>query len=596
MTRALITDPDLPAKAAAGRAEEIVRCIGCNVCIAHYHAGTPIVCAMNPRTGRERSLPRPSTSARRRRLVVVGAGPAGLAAAAEATRAGHEVVVLERNGRAGGQMSLAGWRRAAPRSRGGSGELPRPRRPLARRPARRASRARAGRRRRRDRRAAVPAGPPARGRFGRPVLGRAHRDRCRRVRRVVVADWGGDPSGLDAAEVLRAAGRDVTLAVASVAVGETLHQYRRNLYLQRLYRAGVAVLAAPRARRRRPAATRASATSSPAELETALPADLLVLALGRVPEDRARPRARRARPGRRGGRGLPLAEIARGGDPRGHAGGPPRVRVARVLTERSRFGMALSDARTGAHGRDRKPTRRARRARDRADRLRHDCPQAGGPASRRGPSAGVPRRPVARGRRGDRPVRAGRRRPRRQAAHRARTQLRGPPAADRPVPRDGRRQEPAPERPHRRRLLRAARRLDEPPAARRGAGRPPVRPRLVRHEGRRRGHDVRGRGARGRTASGSPATSSWRRTPTRSRSGAGALALVERGLSADAGIVTEPTAFEVWVACRGSSYADVTVPGRPGHAELAQPDWRDGGAVNAIEKALGRARLDPRPP
>ena len=68
-------------------------------------------------------------------------------------------------------------------------------------------------------------------------------------------------------------------------------------------------------------------------------------------------------------------------------------------------------------------------------------------------------------------------------------------------------------------------------------------------------------------------------------SGAGALALVERGLSANAGIVTEPTAFEVWVACRGSAYADVTVPGRPGHAELAQADWRDGGAVNAIEKA-----------
>ena len=56
---------------------------------------------------------------------------------------------------------------------------------------------------------------------------------------VLVADWGGDPSGLDAAEVLAAAGKRVTLAVASVAVGELVHQYRRNLYLQRLYRAGV---------------------------------------------------------------------------------------------------------------------------------------------------------------------------------------------------------------------------------------------------------------------------------------------------------------------------------------------------------------------
>jgi acetylornithine deacetylase len=68
-------------------------------------------------------------------------------------------------------------------------------------------------------------------------------------------------------------------------------------------------------------------------------------------------------------------------------------------------------------------------------------------------------------------------------------------------------------------------------------------------------------------------------------SGAGGTALVERGLKADAGIVTEPTGFNVWVACRGSDYAVIKVPGRPGHAEVHQPDWRAGGAVNAIEKA-----------
>jgi acetylornithine deacetylase len=68
-------------------------------------------------------------------------------------------------------------------------------------------------------------------------------------------------------------------------------------------------------------------------------------------------------------------------------------------------------------------------------------------------------------------------------------------------------------------------------------------------------------------------------------SGAGGTALVERGLKADAGIVTEPSNFDVWVACRGSEYCVVRVPGRPGHAEVRQPDWREGGAVNAIEKA-----------
>ena len=69
-------------------------------------------------------------------------------------------------------------------------------------------------------------------------------------------------------------------------------------------------------------------------------------------------------------------------------------------------------------------------------------------------------------------------------------------------------------------------------------------------------------------------------------SGAGGTALVEHGLRADAGVVTEPTGFQTWIACRGSDYGVITVPGRPGHAEVRQPDWRLGGAVNAIEKAV----------
>ena len=69
-------------------------------------------------------------------------------------------------------------------------------------------------------------------------------------------------------------------------------------------------------------------------------------------------------------------------------------------------------------------------------------------------------------------------------------------------------------------------------------------------------------------------------------SGAGGTALVQHGLRADAGIVTEPTGFDTWIACRGSEYGVVHVPGRAGHAEVRQPGWRDGGAVNAIEKAV----------
>jgi len=67
--------------------------------------------------------------------------------------------------------------------------------------------------------------------------------------------------------------------------------------------------------------------------------------------------------------------------------------------------------------------------------------------------------------------------------------------------------------------------------------------------------------------------------------GAGGTTLVDRGLAADAAIVPEATDFRVWVACRGTDYVQIRVPGRPGHAEVRQPPWRKGGAVNSIERA-----------
>jgi acetylornithine deacetylase len=68
--------------------------------------------------------------------------------------------------------------------------------------------------------------------------------------------------------------------------------------------------------------------------------------------------------------------------------------------------------------------------------------------------------------------------------------------------------------------------------------------------------------------------------------GAGSLAAVAHGVTADAGVIPEATDFEPWIACRGVVNPTVTVRGRPGHAEMPQPDWREGGAVNAIEKAV----------
>ncbi len=121
-------------------------------------------------------------------------------------------------------------------------------------------------------------------------------------RRVVVADWGGDASGLASAELLARAGNEVVLAVGSATLGETLHQYQRNLYAQRLYRARVEILHHLELVAAEPGAVRFRNLFAP-DLETTLPADLLVLALGRVPErhlaDELAARGLRGRGGRR---------------------------------------------------------------------------------------------------------------------------------------------------------------------------------------------------------------------------------------------------------------------------------------------------------
>jgi acetylornithine deacetylase len=65
----------------------------------------------------------------------------------------------------------------------------------------------------------------------------------------------------------------------------------------------------------------------------------------------------------------------------------------------------------------------------------------------------------------------------------------------------------------------------------------------------------------------------------------GTLACCQRGYSADAAFIPEPTNMDILVAMRGSVYGRIMVPGRAGHAEMAQPHWTEGGAVNAISKA-----------
>ena len=67
----------------------------------------------------------------------------------------------------------------------------------------------------------------------------------------------------------------------------------------------------------------------------------------------------------------------------------------------------------------------------------------------------------------------------------------------------------------------------------------------------------------------------------------GTLSCCQRGYKADAALIPEPTGLKVLVAMRGSLWGRILVQGRAGHAEMAQPHWREGGAVNAIYKAVG---------
>ena len=108
MCRALIADARLPIKWREGRADEIVPCIACEqACIGHLERGQPISCIGNPTTGREITwgLLVPATAPQR--VVVVGAGPAGMEAAWLAAARGHDVIVMEREAEAGGLLRLA---------------------------------------------------------------------------------------------------------------------------------------------------------------------------------------------------------------------------------------------------------------------------------------------------------------------------------------------------------------------------------------------------------------------------------------------------------------------------------------------------------
>jgi 2,4-dienoyl-CoA reductase (NADPH2) len=107
VVRGQIADPDFAAKSRAGATDEIRLCLSCNQeCVGRMGLNRWLGCIENPRTGREAAAPA-TIAATGRKVMVVGAGPAGLQAAISAARAGHQVTVYEKDQQAGGQVRLA---------------------------------------------------------------------------------------------------------------------------------------------------------------------------------------------------------------------------------------------------------------------------------------------------------------------------------------------------------------------------------------------------------------------------------------------------------------------------------------------------------
>jgi 2,4-dienoyl-CoA reductase-like NADH-dependent reductase (Old Yellow Enzyme family) len=250
MTRALICDPDMPNKAARGAAEDIRACIACNqACIGHFHKGYPISCIQNPVSGRELRFGTLPPAARRRKVMVIGGGPAGMKAAVIAAERGHQATLYEAERRLGGQAILA---QMLPGRAEFGGLITNLQRELE------LAGVQIHKGVRVDRAMIAAEAPdvviiatgatPYRPEF--PQDGDLQIVDAWQVLRgegtighsVVVIDWRADWIGIGIAEHLAQQGRSVRLAVSGIAAGETLPLYVRDQAAASLHKLGVKVL------------------------------------------------------------------------------------------------------------------------------------------------------------------------------------------------------------------------------------------------------------------------------------------------------------------------------------------------------------------
>jgi hypothetical protein len=250
MTRALICDPELPNKARRGATEDIRACIACNqACIGHFHKGYPISCIQNPVSGRELMFGTQRPAGARRRVMVVGAGPAGMKAAVIAKQRGHEVTLFEAQKRLGGQALLA---QLLPGRAEFGGLVTN----LMRELSVAGVRLRTGVRVDRElvvaeapdvvvvATGAVPYRPPFASEGELQILDawQVLAETAVPGHSVVVIDWRADWIGLGIAQRLAEEGRSVRLAVSGVAAGETLPLYVRDSAVGALHKLGVQIL------------------------------------------------------------------------------------------------------------------------------------------------------------------------------------------------------------------------------------------------------------------------------------------------------------------------------------------------------------------